>query len=70
MEFKIHLQHTAEEKPEKSGEYLCAAGELNEWIVLNYSAKHELFNAHDDVPREHAEKHAIPVTWWAELPEI
>ena len=68
MDIKLYFENTAERLPEKSGEYLCFEGV--DWIVLNYSAKHGLFNAHDDVPREHAERHAISVTWWAELPTI
>lgn len=70
MEFKIHLHHTAEGKPEKSGEYLCIVGPQNEWVVLHYSEKHQLFNAFDRHPEEEARKYAIPVTRWAELPEL
>ena len=68
VEFKIHLHHTAEALPEKSGEYLCLAGYRSEWVVLHYSAKHQLFNAFDNHPAEDARKYAIPVTRWAELP--
>lgn len=70
MEFKIHLHHTAEEMPEKSGEYLCLAGPQMEWVVLHYSAKYQLFNAFDQHPEEEARKYAIPVTRWAELPAV
>lgn len=70
MEFKIHLHHTAEALPEKSGEYLCTAGDHDEWIVLHYSAKHKLFNAFDSMKEEHAKHNVIPVTRWAELPTV
>lgn len=68
MEFKIHLHHTAEVLPEKSGEYLCLVGEMNEWLVLHYSKVHKLFNVGDNYPDEYASEHALPVTRWAELP--
>lgn len=55
-----------EELPKVSGEYLCYIDE--EWIVLNYSAKHKLFNAWDAWPKEQAKLTAINVTYWAKLP--
>ena len=77
VDIKIKLKCFNEELPEKSGEYLCIANYYTdenavwrtEWIVLHYSAKHKLFNVRDEHPEKYAEKHAIPVVWWGELPD-
>lgn len=55
-----------EELPEVSGEYLCYIDD--EWLVLNYSAKHKLFNAYDAWEYKDATKCAIMVSFWAKLP--
>lgn len=54
--------------PEKSGRYLVYAG-IGYHSVLDYSAKDQLFNAHDDLDTEWNRAHAIPVTHWMPLPE-
>lgn len=58
--------------PDKSGNYLYAKHVWDDafvYGVLNYSAKHKLFNTRDEVPFEEAKLTAIEVTHWMPLPE-
>lgn len=50
--------------PPKDGYYLCTVNEIL-YQTVNYSTKHKLFNVSDDDIST-----AIPVTYWAELPQI
>ena len=54
--------------PKETKEYLCYID--GEWIVLTYSAKHQMFNVYDEWPLEEAMKTAIHVTYWANLPKL
>lgn len=53
--------------PEKSGEYLCYK-KSGFFDVLNYSKKHQKFNANDDDSEGIAVRYHIPVTHWMPLP--
>ena len=68
MKRTLSFINAFEELPKKSGEYLCYID--GEWIVLEYSAKHRLFNAFDHWSYEDAYKGNIKVTYWAKLPEM
>ena len=50
--------------PEKSGDYLCIT-KYNFLQHLHYSAKHKLFNIHDETKDT---ANAIHVVGWAEFP--
>lgn len=61
----IEWHDAAKELPAKSGLYMTNSC----WQYVNtleYSSKHKLFNARDELDREGAEKNAINVKWWAE----
>lgn len=64
---KVFEFKNAADLPKESGEYLCYID--GEWIVLQFSSKHGLFNAFDNWPKKEAKKHAIHITYWAALPE-
>ncbi len=53
------------ELPEKSGDYLCIT-QYNYLQYLHYSAKHKLFNLHDETE---ITVHAIHVVAWAKFSE-
>ena len=57
-----------ERLPEVSGIYLAYSNSGNR-LVLDYSAKHKLFNSFDSYSTEQAEVFAIGVTHWMPLPE-
>lgn len=54
--------------PEASGIYLVYSY-LGNRMVLDYSAKHKLFNSFDSYSKKAAEALAIGVTHWMPLPE-
>lgn len=64
MVMKLDLRK-AGEKPERSGACLCGFSDSNHWQVLNYSKKHEAFNAYDS---QNDSDNSIKVDYWAELP--
>lgn len=64
---KVFEFKTAAELPKESGEYLCYVD--NEWVVLQFSEKHGLFNAFDHWPKKEAKQNAIHITYWAALPK-
>ena len=57
-----------ERLPEESGLYLAFSA-LGNRLVLDYSAKHKLFNSFDSYSKEYAHGVAIAVTHWMPLPE-
>ena len=57
-----------ERLPEESGIYLAYSYQGNR-LVLDYSARHKLFNSFDSYSTEQAEVFAIGVTHWMPLPE-
>ena len=59
--------NNAADLPTESGEYLCYID--GEWIVLQFSVKHGLFNAYDHWPKKEAKRNAIHITYWAALPK-
>lgn len=56
-----------ERLPSKSGCYVVIDGKYAS--VLNYSSRHQLFNAFDDLDPEYVERHAIMPTHWMPLPK-
>lgn len=64
LEFK-----SAAEPPKESGEYLCYVADSKDWVLLQFSSVHGLFNAFDEWPKKEAKKNAIYITYWAALPE-
>ena len=56
-----------ERLPEESGYYLT----YNEGVTsaLEYSVRHKLFNATDDLPEAFSKKNSITVSHWMPLPE-
>lgn len=62
----LELRDARTARPGYSGPALvCSAG--YGWAVLNYSTRHDAFNAFDSCS---GAEHAIPVDYWATLPEI
>ena len=57
-----------ERLPEESGIYL-AYSVLGNRLILDYSARHKLFNSFDSYSAEEAEGFAIGVTHWMPIPE-
>lgn len=68
MEITLNFKNAYTDPPAKSGEYLCYID--GEWLITNYSAKHEAFNVYDDWPLPEVLKHRIHISLWAELPEL
>ncbi len=65
-DFALEFHDARTTRPERSGPALvCESG--YGWAVLNYSARHDAFNAYDSCV---GAEHAIPVDYWAALPEI
>ena len=60
----------ADRLPSKSGQYLVCRVGSDYYAVLDYSAKHKMFNAFDEVDAEHVAKYAIQVTHWKPLPKM
>ena len=56
-----------ERLPEQSGEYLTYHKGV--FSTLEYSKRHKLFNAADDLPEAFSKKHSITVSHWTPLPE-
>jgi hypothetical protein len=54
--------------PEESGIYLVFSN-LGNRLILDYSARHKLFNSFDSYSTEQAKGFAIAVTHWMPLPE-
>lgn len=57
-----------ERLPEESGIYLVVSN-LGNRLILDYSARHKLFNSFDSYSTEQAKGFAIAVTHWMPLPE-
>lgn len=57
-----------ERLPQESGRYLVYSNSGNR-LVLDYSAKHKLFNSFDSYSTEQAKGFAMEVTHWMPLPE-
>ena len=66
---KVFEFKNAADLPKESGEYLCYVSDSKDWIVLQFSSRHGLFNAFDDWTKKEAKKTAIHITYWAALPE-
>lgn len=64
MNVNLEFRRAAQVLPKKSGSYVCISGSC--LLVLQYSAKFNLFNQHDW--QAEPTKHAIKVDWWAPLP--
>ena len=56
-----------ERLPEQSGEYLTYHEGV--FSTLEYSKRHKLFNAADDLPEAFSKKNSITVSHWMPLPE-
>ena len=56
-----------ERLPEESGYYLTYHNGVTS--ALEYSVRHKLFNAADDLPEAFSKEHSIMVSHWMPLPE-
>ena len=61
---------TAERLPVKSGHYLCIPEGANYMADIPFSELHHAFNVLDEYKRDDIQRLAIPVSHWAELPEL
>ena len=52
--------------PQESGEYLVIT-RCGNYMVLNYSVRHKVFNAHDD---SYSAENEIQVKYWMRLPKM
>ena len=57
----------AERLPEESGYYLTYHNGVTS--ALEYSVRHKLFNAADDLPEAFSKEHSLTVSHWMPLPE-
>jgi hypothetical protein len=62
-----HWVRVSERLPEKSGDYYTYGTNLGVYN-LSYSAKHKLWNTHDQCTPDEAMENAITVTHWCEKP--
>lgn len=61
---------TAERLPTESRHYLAIPEGANYIADVPFSAKHQAFNVFDEYNHDSVMKLAIPVSHWAELPEL
>ncbi|MGN0378931.1 MAG: hypothetical protein ACI4EU_05030 [Butyrivibrio sp.] len=69
MKIELELHDARKELPTESKEYLMGVNGGGYICNIPYSAKHKLFNAHDDNDYDYALSMAIYPDWWAEIPE-
>ena len=61
----LHFKCADQTLPTRSGNYLCIKNSGYTWQKLEWSNRHQRFNA-SDLADHH--DHAIKVMWWSELP--
>lgn len=64
----IKWHNAKEERPEKSGEYLCKISRT-QYTDLPYSKEHDAFNVHDRFESDDLML-ALNVMYWAELSDL
>ena len=62
----LHFKCADQVLPKKSGQYLCIKNGGFTWQKLEWSNKHQRFNASD---LQETPEYAIKIMWWAELPK-